>query len=159
MATTIHLWFHATYSAPYKGGGFAWVRSIDGELSGGAGGERNITFERLELTGLSSAVPGLAAGAPLIVHTANSRLAILERLVAGEAGSDAPEADLDLWARLVSGLGKRPLKVATGQATPNTALGFVSAWAELGRDKAKGGAFKAAIPKSNLLRSANLLKV
>lgn len=158
MTTPLQLWFHATYNVPYKGGGWAWAKAAGEELTGGAGGERNVTFERLELMGLSSAMPGLPPGAPLLIHTANARLALLERLVAGTAGEEAPEQDLDLWARLVSGIGRRPLKVAVGRAAPNTGLGFVAAWAELGRDKAKGGAFKAAIPKSNLIRSAALLR-
>ena len=155
---TIHIWFHATYSPPYNGGGWAWAKLAGGQLTGGAGGERNVTFEQLELMGLSSAMPGLAASEPLLIRTANARLAILERLVAGTAGGDAPETDLDLWARLITGIGQRPLKLAVGAADPKTALGFVAAWAELGRDKAKGGAFKSAIPKSNLTRATDLLK-
>ena len=156
---TIHLWFHATYAEPYKAGGWAWAKTMGGDLSGAAGGEKLVSFERVELLGLLNATPGLPALEPLILHTANARLAVLNALLSPEgAGEGAPETDLDLWARLTTALGKRPVQVRIGKPAPNTALGFVQAWADLGKDRAKGGAFKAAIPKPNLARAAALLK-
>lgn len=153
---TVHLWFHATYAEPYKAGGWAWARLIGGETSGAAGGEKHVSFERLELLGLSTALPGLPEQEPLIIHTANARLLALNGLLAGTG--EPPESDLDVWARLQAALSKRPVKVAAGKAAPETALGFVAAWADLGKDRAKGGPFKAAIPKPNLARAAGLLK-
>ena len=157
-ALPIHLWFHAAYSAPYKGGGWAWVKLQDGELTGAAGGERNVTIERLELLGLSSVTPGLPAGAEVLIHTANARLAVLPRLLAGVAGEDAPETDLDVWAKLMTAFAGRPTRVGVGAVEGDKALGFVAAWAELGRDKAKGGAFRSPIPKANLVRAAAVLR-
>lgn len=143
---TTKLWFQAAHASAYQCGGFAWVRDIGGELSGGAGGEKGVSFERLELLGLLSVFPGLPAG-PLLIHTANARLAVLN-------GQPEPEADIDLWARLQTAIAGRPVRVAVGQGGPGTAQGFVAAWADLGRDKAKAGPFRAPIPKSNLLRAA-----
>ena len=159
MADATHRWFHATYNPAYKAGGWAWARLSDGEISGAAGGEKHVSFERLELLGLANATPGLPETRPLVIHSANARLAILNQLLSpAGAGEAAPEADLDVWARLITALGKRPTRVVIGKADPNTALGFTAAWADLGKDRAKAGAFKAAIPKSNLARAAGLLK-
>jgi hypothetical protein len=159
LSEPIHLWFHATYNPAYKAGGWAWARLIGGEITGAAGGEKHLSFERLELLGLSNATPGLPEGQALVIHTANSRLAILNQLLTpAGAGEAAPETELDVWARLVTALGKRPTRVVIGKAEPNTALGFASAWADLGKDRAKAGAFKAAIPKANLLRASALLR-
>lgn len=152
--TPIRIWTAASHHAAFRCGGWAFVREAGGALTGAAGGERQTTAERTELAGLAAALADLPKDAAATVHTPSKRVAGFARWVAGEAaGEDAPQEDLDLWARIVAAARGRSVRFVWAQAERRTPGAFCAAWAELARDKAKmGGAFVAAIPKPNLAK-------
>jgi hypothetical protein len=152
------LWIETTHHAAFRYGGWAYLRDADGAVSGMAGGERNITAGRLELSGLIAALTRLPAGAVAQVRTSNPALIAILRLIASPpppGSPDAPAEDLDLWAQLMTAASGRALTVQAALRAPQTPAAFLAAWAEVGQDKAKSaGRFAAAIPKSNLAKLA-----
>jgi hypothetical protein len=68
-----------------------------------------------------------------------------------------PEEDLDLRTLLAAALAGRSWRLAVGDPKGATPAAFAAAWAQLASDKAKaGGAFAAAIPKTNLAKLKGL---
>ena len=136
-----------------------------GQVSGGAGGERNTTPARMEVSGLASALEALAAsgsasGVDVLIHTPSVDLArfagLLQRLPE-QPGADAPAEDLDVWARIVAAAKGRRLKLTLVLPKPDTPAAFAAAWANLAMDKSKStGAFTSAIPRPNLTKIAGL---
>ncbi len=154
--TAVRLWIETTYHPAFRYGGWAFARQIDGAVTAMAGGERNISAGRLELSALIAALNGAPTGASVSVKTAGPGLIAIGRLIAAppEPGSpDAPVEDLDLWAQLLTAAKGRSLVFQPAQRAPQTPAAFLAAWAEVGQDKAKAaGRFVAAIPKSNLAK-------
>jgi hypothetical protein len=158
MTTPLRIWLHISPNPAYRSGGWAWMRGAGKDISGAAGGDREVTAERLELIGLQKALSGLTAGGSLEIHTAAARLRRLPRIAAGETLSEAEAVNADLWMAVLALIGKRPVTVALTPVEPRMPMGFIAAWADLGRDKAKSsGAFSAPIPKTNFAKVAALL--
>jgi len=156
MNGPIKIWLCAAYQPVYRCGGWASVRLADGQRSGLAGGERNVTASRIALAGLVAALSDLPAGAAAEVQTASLELAQFADVFASLGAptqAAGPEEDLDLWARTLAATAGRRLTLVHRPAATATPLAFATAWAELARDKAKAtGAFTAAIPKPNLAK-------
>jgi ribonuclease HI len=152
------IWLAADWNAVYRCGGWAWLRQAGGVLSGAVGGERQVSAERIELAGLAAALADLPKDAAVTVETPSARLAAAAPWIASEAaGADAPEDDLDLWARITTGAQGRKVRIVRAPVEPRTPSAFSAAWAELARDKAKAtGPFTAAIPKVNLAKVKGL---
>ena len=146
---TTRLWIETTYHAAFRLGGWAYVCEVGGHVTGYAGGDRNLTGERLLLAGMAAAIKDIPAG-PVKVLTANPALMAIGRALLAPP-SEPPAEDLDLWAQLLSAAKGRSLSFAVAQAGPKTPAAFLAAWAEVGQTRAKvAGRFTAAIPKSNL---------
>jgi hypothetical protein len=145
------LWIETTHHAAFRYGGWAYARQIDGAVTGVAGGARNITASRLDLTALAALLTGLPAGLAITVTTSSPSLLAILRLLTGLG--DAPSEDLDLWAPLIVLAEGRALTVQASVRAPKTPAAFLTAWAEVGQDKAKTASrFCAVIPKSNLAK-------
>jgi ribonuclease HI len=161
MTKPIRLWTCSTHHTAFRCGGWASVRSLDGQLTGAAGGERNTTAARMALAGLAAGLadlPTLKAGQPpqtITLETNSPVLAAFSTILATLAATsdNAPEADLDLWARIITGAKGRRLALTLVPMKPETAIAFVAAWADLAMDRGKTrGAFAMAIPRINLAR-------
>ncbi|WP_374571698.1 hypothetical protein [Phenylobacterium sp.] len=154
----IRIWLALSHHAAFRCGGWAFVRAADGAVTGVAGGERNLTGERIELAGLAAALETLPAGAEAVLHTLSVRILRSAAAIAGTAtGEQAPSEDLDLWARIVTAAKGRSLRLVCAEAGAGTPLAFAAAWAEFARDKAKAaGAFASPIPKTNLAKLRGL---
>jgi hypothetical protein len=151
---TVRLWIETIHHVAFRLGGWAYVRDIEGAVSGYAGGERNLTAARLDLGALAAALDGLPAGAAVSIRTANPALLAIGRALAAPP-AEPPTEDLDLWAQLLRASNGKALSVVAAPAGSKTPQAFLAAWAEVGRDKAKvAGRFSAAIPKSNLAKLA-----
>ena len=145
----IRLFIETTYHPAFRYGGWGLARELGGAVTGLAGGERNSTAARIDLMALTAALTGLPAG-PATVHSAGAGVLAAARLL---AAGGAPEDDLDLFKPLQALAEGRALTVKAGATGPGAPAHFLAAWAEVGRDKAKGqGRFSAAIPKSNLAK-------
>ena len=155
MTTPIRIWTCPAHHAVFRCGGWAYVHAAGGSASGAAGGERNTSALRMALTGLAAAFQTLAPGDRVVIHTTSPDLAAFAGFLAAlpdQAG--APEEELDLWARILTGSKGRRLSLVHAPLQPDTPLGFAAAWADLAMDKAKtSGAFTAAIPKPNLAKA------
>ena len=176
MTHPVQIWHCAAYFPVYRCGGWAFVRQIQseaqsqtqGQIFGVAGGDRHTTARRVALLGLVAALKDLSAlkaanGAISIIVQTNSLelYAYADVLAAGlettQSAIGAPVDDLDLWAQIAIAAKGRRLKLVRETVEPHTPLAFASAWAELGRDKAKAaGAFTAPIPKINLAKIKGL---
>jgi hypothetical protein len=152
MSDTATIWICAAHHAAFRCGGWAFVREVQGQVSGAAGGERATTARRMALAGLAAGLRDLPAGETAVsVRTTSGELASLPQVLAGTV---SPEADLDLWAQIAAGAKGRRLALLRVAAEPRTASAFAAAWAELAMDKAKAtGPFSAAIPKPNLAKA------
>lgn len=155
MTTPHRLFVETVHHTAFRYGGWAFVRDIGGGVTGQAGGERNTTAARIDLTALIAALNGLPAG-PVAIHSASPGVLKAARILASPpapGSDDAPAEDLDLWAQAIKAAQGRSLTVKAGANGPKTPAAFLHAWAEVGQDKAKGpGRFAAAIPKSNLAK-------
>ena len=121
----MNIWLEISHHAPFRVGGWAWVRANGASVTGQAGGERGVDAERTAQAGLAAALRDLKE--PVRLHCAS-----------------------DLVAALV----KPPVEVVRTSPEAGTPTAFAAAWAEFARDKAKGrGAFAAPIPKSNLAKA------
>lgn len=154
----VRIWPASAHHAPYRCGGWAYVRQTQTGLEGAAGGERGVTAERIELAGLAAALADLPPGAAVEIHTTSPRLLRASALIAGTAtGEAAPTEDLDLWARIVAAAKGRTVRLARAETGQRTPTAFAVAWADLARDKAKAsGDFVNAIPKPNLAKVQGL---
>jgi hypothetical protein len=154
----IRIWTCASHHPAFRCGGWASIRANGGELIGFAGGERNTTAPRMALAGVAAAlrdIPAEKAHAPIRLWTSSPQLMGLNDILAGAA--PGPEADLDLWAPIITAAKGLRLDVTLSSLEPDTPMAFAAAWADLGRDKAKAsGAFTAPIPRSNLAKVAGL---
>ena len=137
------------------------MRSFDGQLIGTAGGERNTTVARMALAGLAAVLADLPtlktdqSSQTIAIETNSPTLAAFSTTLATlEATSEnAPEAELDLWARIITGAKGRRLALTLVPTKPETGTAFVAAWADLAMDRCKTrGAFTMAIPRINLAR-------
>ena len=157
MSASVRLFVETTHHPAFRYGGWAFVREAGGAVSGTAGGERNITAARIDLTALIGALDGLPAGAA-VIHSASPGVIAAARVLANPpapGSDDAPSGDLDLWARALKAANGHPLTVKPAPRAPNTPAAFCFAWADVGQDKAKAsaqGRFSAAIPKPNLAK-------
>jgi len=163
MSGSIKIWISAAFNPVYRCGGWAYVRTAQGQLTGAAGGERNTTASRTALAGLAGALRDPPPAAAIEVQTTSPELAqfahIFTRLGA-PTQADGPEQDLDLWAQILAASAGRSLSLLHKPITTGTPLAFATAWAELARDKAKAtGAFSAAIPKTNLAKVLGLASI
>ena len=150
----ILIWLETSHHAAFRAGGWAFVRSEGGVVTGLAGGDRRLDAERIALEGLVAALKGRAPGAPLRLTTASPLIAGLPaRVRAAAAGQNAPTENLALWAQVATALAAPDteiVRVAAGAAGPTS---FATGWAEFARDKAKAGAFTWPIPKGNLAKA------
>lgn len=150
----MRIWLAAAHDAAHRNGGWAFVRA-NGEVSGRAGGERRTTRARMALAALASALKGAPAGAAVAVVAPRSDALVLHALL--EAPAEPPAEDADLRAPLAEALAGRSWTLAVGDPNGATPAAFAAAWAEQASEKAKmGGAFEAAIPKTNLARAKGL---
>jgi len=153
--SAIRLWIETTHHAAFRYGGWAYLREVDGAVTGYAGGERSLAAGRLELTALIAMLTSLPQGA-VTVKTANASLLAVLRLVANPlspGAEGAPSEDLDLWAQLLTAAKGRTFTLQTAPAAPQAPAAFLGAWAEVGQNKAKGvGRFSAMIPKVNVAK-------
>ncbi len=155
MSAPVRIWVEVAHHTAFRIGGWAFVRSAAGVVSGSAGGERNIEAERTALHGLAAALAGLPAGAAVELHSSSPLvLGVPGRIAAARAGGEAPATDLDLWARLGAALGQAAVVMRPAQRTPGGTSAFTAAWAEFAQTRAKSrGAFSAPIPKVNLAKA------
>ncbi|MBI1686537.1 ribonuclease H family protein [Caulobacter hibisci] len=156
-SSAVTLWTAALCKQDPGYGGWSFVRKLDGEsgaaaIKGAAGGERRTTLARMSLTALAEALSSLSdlpANTAVTLYFADPALA--GELVAsdGAYASAEPEA----WAAARALVAARPVLNLVPLAPSAPANGFLAAWSEFGLDTSKSrGAFKAAIPKPNLLK-------
>jgi len=162
MSTQI--WISAAYSTVYRCGGWAYVRQDQGQVSGAAGGDRHTTADRTALAGLAAALrdlPDMKAAPAVSIATTSLELMAFSAVLAALGGatpSTGPGDNLDLWAPIAASAKGRRLTVSRAALDPHAPSAFSTAWAELGRDKAKTtGAFVSAIPKANLAKVKGLV--
>jgi ribonuclease HI len=155
MAAPVRIWLEVAHHGAFRVGGWAFVRANGGEVTGSAGGARQIDLERASLTAIAAALAGLARGASVELETASPPvLAIPRRVAAAEAGENPPTDNLDLWAQAATALRRVWLTTLRADPAPGAPAAFAAAWADFARDRAKDrGAFTAPIPKSNLAKA------
>jgi hypothetical protein len=150
----VRIWIAADHDAAHQNGGWAFVRAGEA-LSGWAGGDRRTTRARMALAGLTAALKDLPAGASLAVVAPPADARVLHSLL--RPPEVPPTEDLDLRAALTAALAGVAWRITAGDPKAATPLAFAAAWADLSSGKARtGGAFTAAIPKSNLAKVAGL---
>jgi len=161
MNGPIRIWLCAAFHPVYRCGGWAWVRVVQDQRSGMAGGERNTTPERIALAGLLAALRDLPPGAAVKIQTTSAELAAFSGVIAGPGTPAQPPAeDPDLWAQIIAASAARQVTLVHARSSTGTPLTFAAAWAELSRDKAKAtGAFSSAIPKPNLAKVQGLAEL
>lgn len=151
MSANVRIWVAAAHDAAHRNGGWAFVRLDGAEPSGRAGGDRRTTRVRMTLRGLAAALDGLPADASLAIVAPEPDARVIHGLLKPPA--DPPTDDLDLRTPLAARLAGRTVKLAVGDPKGPTPAAFAAAWADTASAKAKaGGAFEAAIPRSNLAR-------
>lgn len=159
---THRLWIAADHHTAFRCGGWAWLRQVNGELSGQAGGARNTAAGANALAGLAAALKGLPAGEILLqfADPAFARAVAALPQIAAAGWRDAkgePLADQPLWLEIAAALSPRSWAAVHAPADPKTPMAFTAAWADLARDKAKAqGPFSNAIPKPNLAKVQGL---
>jgi hypothetical protein len=151
--SALTLWTAALCKSDPGYGGWAHVRrDADGTLAGAAGGERRTTGPRMALTGVIEALTALAdlpASAAVTLRFADPSLAA--ELVASDGAYALAEPEA--WAAARKLLAARPALTLVPLIAAAPAAGFLKAWADFGLDTSKTrGAFKAAIPRPNLLK-------
>jgi hypothetical protein len=150
----MRIWIAAAHDAAHLNGGWAFVRAGT-EVSGVAGGDRRTTRPRTTLSGFAAALKDLPAGEAFSVVAPRTDALILQTLLRPPA--DPPTEDLDLRAMLAKALTGRAWTLSVGDPDAITPYGFAVAWANMASEKAKtGGAFSAAIPKTNLAKVRGL---
>ncbi|MBI1200721.1 MAG: hypothetical protein GC203_22895 [Phenylobacterium sp.] len=150
----MRIWVAAAHDAAHRNGGWAFVRA-NGEVSGRAGGDRRTTRARMALAGLAAALDGVPAGEALAVVAPRADAIVLHALL--KPPIDPPADDLDLRGVLAKALAGRAWTLAVGDPDGATPAAFAAAWAGQAAEKARtGGAFSAAIPKTNLAKAKGL---
>lgn len=161
---TLRLWIEINYQAPYRTGGWAWLRQDGKAVTGAAGGARDVDIEAFCAHAFQAALVNLPADTAVALHLSEPLMieairTMSARRAAGwttEAGDPAPEAEA--WEAVAKALTGRALSLVRTQPTDaRSPAGFAAAWAELGREKAKTkGTFKNLIPKPNLTKIRGL---
>jgi hypothetical protein len=144
-----------SHHAAFRVGGWAFVRRDGEAIAGQAGGARRASAERTALAAVVAALSQAPSPDQSVQIATSSReiAALPARIAAAQAGEDAPNDNLDLWAQAMRALagGRVTIRSATASGRPTA---FAAAWAEQARDRAKDkGDFAAAIPKPNLAKS------
>ncbi|CAN5748301.1 hypothetical protein BH11PSE1_BH11PSE1_06540 [soil metagenome] len=145
-------------------GGWAYVRLGAGEARGVAGGERQATTPRMELTAVLRALTDVAdipVATPITLHSDSAvlmggaaQLSVWRTSGWIDAKGDAV-AERDLWEQIAAVTLVRPVTFVRVSATPSDKQpeGFVAAWSDFARDKYKAaGAFTWAIPRPNMAK-------
>ncbi|MFN4178098.1 hypothetical protein [Phenylobacterium sp.] len=153
MSDPIRVWLAVAYAAPFRVGGWAFVRRDAAGLAGLAAGERRLSGGRAPLLALAAALKDLPKGAEVELVTSDAGVAATPRILAPQPGEEPPTEDLDLWAQLSTALKERGVRIVREAPQPGRPLAFAAAWAEQARERAKNGPFAFAIPKPNLARS------
>lgn len=153
MTASVDLWTAALVKSDPGYGGWAHVRrNADGALAGAAGGERRTSGAKMVLTGVIealSAIADLPADTAVTLHFADPDLA--SELVSSDGAYATAEPEA--WAAARKLVAARPVLVLAPLSDAAPAAGFLKAWADFGLDTAKTrGAFKAAIPRPNLMK-------
>lgn len=150
----VRIWIAASHDAAHLNGGWAFVR-VGTEVYGVAGGDRRTTRARTALSGFIAALKDIPAGETLSVVAPRPDAMVLHQLL--KPPKDAPTEDLDLRAALARTLSGRTWTLALGDPDALTPFTFAVAWADMASEKAKmGGAFTAAIPKTNLAKAKGI---
>ena len=150
----VRIWIAASHDAAHLDGGWAFVR-VGTEVYGVAGGDRRTTRARTALSGFIAALKDIPAGETLSVVAPRPDAMVLHQLL--KPPKDAPTEDLDLRAALAVSLSGRTWALALGDPDALTPFTFAVAWADMASEKAKmGGAFTAAIPKTNLAKAKGI---
>lgn len=153
MSDSTRIWLAVSYAAPFRTGGWAYVRSAGGPIAGMAGGDRRIEAQRFALQALLAALKDLPAGIRVELVTNEALIAAVPAVLIPQPGDEPPAEDLDLWAAATTAFRERTIRIAREAPAPGKPLAFAAAWAEQAREKAKGGAFAFAIPKPNLAKA------
>ena len=155
MAVPMRIWLEVAHHASFRIGGWAFVRSGAGQLTGAAGGQRRIDLEPASLAALAAALAGLPPDADVELLTASpSILTVPGRITAAKAGENAPTEHLERWAQAATALRRIRLVIRRATPTPGCPTAFTAAWADFARDRAKDrGPFAAPIPKANLAKA------
>lgn len=150
----MRIWIAASHDAAHLNGGWAFVRA-GAEVYGVAGGDRRTTRARTALSGFAAALKDVPAGEALAVVAPRTDAMVLHQLLKPPA--EPPTTDLDLRAALTKTLTGRSWTLAVGDPDALTPHTFAVAWADMASEKAKmGGAFTAAIPRTNLAKAKGL---
>lgn len=150
----MRIWIAASHDAAHLNGGWAFVRAGT-EVYGVAGGERRTTRARTALSGFAAALKDVPTGETLAVVAPRTDAMVLHQFL--KPPKDAPTDDLDLRGALAKALSGRSWTLAVGDPDALTPYTFAVAWADMASEKAKmGGAFTAAIPKTNLAKAKGL---
>lgn len=151
MTAPLFIWLEISHHAPFRMGGWAYVRADGAAVTGQAGGDRRVDAERAALIGLLAALKE-TAGRPARLLTASPLVATVPARIAA-AQADPPTDNLDLWAQAAKALASGTVRIGRALPEPRGVTEFAAAWAEFARDKAKDkGPFISAIPKPNLAR-------
>lgn len=161
---TLRLWIEINHQAPYRTGGWAWLRQDGATVTGAAGGARDVDLAAFGACALEAALADLPEGAAVALHLSDAGLidgvrTLSARRAAGWVdASGVLDPQAKTWEMVAKALTGRALSLARTQPTdPRTPAGFAAAWAELARDKAKTkGTFKNAIPRPNLTKIRGL---
>lgn len=161
---TLRLWIEINHQAPYRTGGWAWLRQDGKAVTGAAGGARDVDIEAFCAHAFQASLVNLPADTAVALHLSEPLMieairTMSARRAAGwttEAGDLVPEAEA--WEAVAKALTGRALSLVRTQPTDaRSPAGFAAAWAELGREKAKTkGTFKNLIPKPNLAKIRGL---
>ena len=169
MTSPLRIWTDGLCTDSRGFGGWAFVRVWNGEARGAAGGERQATTPRMELTAVARALADLGEippATPLMVHSDSLWVTAGAGQLAGweaKGWIDAqgePVACRDLWEEIAAIAATRPLSLVRVSPTPadRKPAGFVAAWSEFAREKCKAsGAFTSPIPKPNLSKFPGLV--
>jgi hypothetical protein len=150
----VRIWIAASHDAAHLNGGWAFVRA-GVEVYGVAGGDRRTTRARTALRGFIASLKDVPPGASLSVVAPRPDAMVLHQLLKPPA--EPPTTDLDLRSALTLALSGRAWTLAVGDPEAPTPFNFAVAWADMASEKAKmGGAFTAAIPKTNLAKAKGL---
>lgn len=153
---TARIWIEIHYSAPYRTGGWAFVRE-GAERGGAAGGLRGASAERAALAGLAEAVKAAPAGPVTVYATDASITGRIAAVLLGDPEAEPPTEDLDLWARLQTELKTRKLNFGRIAPASDSPQAFAAAWAQFAFEKTRAsGAFISPIPKPNLAKVKGL---
>ena len=162
--TSLRIWTDGLCTDSRGFGGWAYVRLWNGEARGVAGGERQATTPRMELTPVLRALSDLSdipVATPITLHSDSAVLmGGAGQIGAWRAGGwlDAKGdlvAERDLWEQIAAVTLVRPVTFVRVSSTPSDRHpeGFVAAWSDFAREKCKAaGAFTWAIPKPNMAK-------